>query len=68
MKGKWENMETAPRDGRPVWCRGQPNTGAPEWDYRSFWSSCDSPRDPWLDAATGGVSEPDEWFNPEAAP
>lgn len=68
MKGRWESMETAPRDGRPVWCRGEPNPAGQRFVYRSFWASSDSPRDPWVDAGTGIGADPDEWFNPEAAP
>lgn len=66
MKGKWESMETAPRDGRPVWCRGEPNPSGQRFVYLSFWAYCE--RDEWLVAGTGWVSDPSEWLNPEAAP
>ena len=64
MKGKWESMETAPRDGRPVWCAGfvdaRDNRVGPFW---GFFAEGD-----WYNANTYKVAGPRTWFNPEAAP
>lgn len=62
MKGKWESMDTAPRDGRPVWCRDEYNFESPYWAYRfpETWN--------WTDAVTRGEVDPYQWFNPEASP
>lgn len=65
MKGKWESMETAPRDGRPVWCKFKvyPNFCAVP---TSGWAVYRGPA--WVKAGTDTAIDPTEWFNPEAAP
>ena len=64
MKGKWESIKTAPRDGRPVWCNGLVDdtylVEGPFWGYYADVR--------WHNANTYKVAVPLEWFNPEAAP
>ena len=64
MKGKWERIETSPRDGRPVWCIGfvddTYNVEGPFWGYYA--------EDDWHNAGTYEIAIPLGWFNPEAAP
>lgn len=72
MKGKWESMETAPRDGRPVWCRSRAEirvvgnidyTGDDDcrWMYHGGRGFIES-------SGSDTCYYPSEWFNPEVAP
>jgi len=62
MKGKWESIQTAPRDGRPVWCREEYDVGNPYWAYRFPEAKA------WRESTRGERVAPYQWFNPEAAP
>lgn len=67
MKGKWESIQTAPRDGRPVWCKRRVSSDD-SWAWPS-WMFYDSDFDAgWRHAQGYAPGSPTQWFNPEAAP
>ena len=63
MKGRWESMETAPRDGRPVWVNTFTTINYCETCVAA-WASYKGAG--WVLAGTRTATSPHEWFNPEA--
>ncbi len=50
MEANWKPIDTAPKNGGPVWVRGN-NNGKPEHGHHHTWAYWDGEH--WIDAAGG---------------
>lgn len=55
MKTAWLPIDSAPRDGRPVWVKGN-NYGDPERGHHCGWAYWDTERHKWRESGTGDVA------------